>query len=795
MNVQRKSAAPFRRRKHAALVLTRAQTPKNASSSPSPSSSSSSSSQKQSVSRLTAVSDEVSTLIHRTNTAFSNVVRFATTSVGSRTRMHFPNGEDPPWDDDMYCLLSEDDEDDYDFAGAFPNDVQLAAASFDEDDTTMLESYDDSDENLPETKRRRTASSSKKTSTPLPASMQMEADLAAIDRMLEEQTSVGSVFQTTITGMSSSTGGAVANAAESLTGRMGKTAAGWRSNAVLNILKVTGPLPPSGYSLTGGELPRDPNTGKLPTEKERDFWRELPMSGWDKCLFIWNRPYFARVRMIGAGVSWSFRLPMLTTFVAATLPQLSMAGLPAMVAALGASFSSVLSLLPFLAGFVVLGKQIIKNGATLIPRIIEVGVILWVLWGVNRLVTGTLAQLQAQSLIPKRVANLVLNASELIVLLVAAIVMLTALGLQVSNWIMPASIALLYCFRDVGQNFAAGMFLFASQPFKSGDRVAIPFTNAALTSLGSAGGVAALPMPAESGALALPSTSPVVATAATSSSVSPSAAQLASADSKKENDRKEEKPMARLDPLSSLFDGSKGKAKASESTKGNGKGQSADASTAPSKSSSSPSSPLSSSLSPSSSSSSSSSPPPPSSPAVALQTIDMDDVMYKGDLPTDNDAVPPLPRGWLEGICEAVDLRYTILRHGRRKLMVPNNAFITREFMVVEPLMRPLEYDLDDEDAHFPSDDDPSSSSSRGGADDPSSLSSGKNAASERPRGRKKSGVRRKKGGTTKITMKHKITAAMKNVTMKNVMDAGENKEMQRRRLRERQQRERDEQE
>ena len=173
----------------------------------------------------------------------------------------------------------------------------------------------------------------------------------------------------------------------------------------------------------------------------------------------------------------------------------------------------------------------------------------------------------------------------------------------------------------------------------------------------------------------------------------------------------------------------------------------------------------------------------------------MDDVMYKGDLPTDNDAVPPLPRGWLEGICEAVDLRYTILRHGRRKLMVPNNAFITREFMVVEPLMRPLEYDLDDEDAHFPSDDDPSSSSSRGGADDPSSLSSGKNAASERPRGRKKSGVRRKKGGTTKITMKHKITAAMKNVTMKNVMDAGENKEMQRRRLRERQQRERDEQE
>jgi hypothetical protein len=42
------------------------------------------------------------------------------------------------------------------------------------------------------------------------------------------------------------------------------------------------------------------------------------------------------------------------------------------------------------------------------------------------------------------------------------------------------------------------------------------------------------------------------------------------------------------------------------------------------------------------------------------------------------------PQGWFEGICEKVDLRYTVVRQGRRKLMVPNSAFLTREFMVLD---------------------------------------------------------------------------------------------------------------
>eukprot|EP00775_Hariotina_reticulata_P003655 gene3655-3916_t len=38
-------------------------------------------------------------------------------------------------------------------------------------------------------------------------------------------------------------------------------------------------------------------------------------------------------------------------------------------------------------------------------------------------------------------------------------------------------------------------------------------------------------------------------------------------------------------------------------------------------------------------------------------------------------------QGWFEGVCEKVDLRYTVLRDGRRRLMVPNGAFVSREFM------------------------------------------------------------------------------------------------------------------
>lgn len=39
---------------------------------------------------------------------------------------------------------------------------------------------------------------------------------------------------------------------------------------------------------------------------------------------------------------------------------------------------------------------------------------------------------------------------------------------------------------------------------------------------------------------------------------------------------------------------------------------------------------------------------------------------------------------WFEGVCEKVDLRYTVLRQGKRRLVVPNASFLMREFMICE---------------------------------------------------------------------------------------------------------------
>lgn len=39
---------------------------------------------------------------------------------------------------------------------------------------------------------------------------------------------------------------------------------------------------------------------------------------------------------------------------------------------------------------------------------------------------------------------------------------------------------------------------------------------------------------------------------------------------------------------------------------------------------------------------------------------------------------------WFDGVCERIDLRYTVLKKGKHKLFVPNASFITKEFLVVD---------------------------------------------------------------------------------------------------------------
>jgi hypothetical protein len=51
-------------------------------------------------------------------------------------------------------------------------------------------------------------------------------------------------------------------------------------------------------------------------------------------------------------------------------------------------------------------------------------------------------------------------------------------------------------------------------------------------------------------------------------------------------------------------------------------------------------------------------------------------------------AVPSSPSvvcvctGGAQGTCDSIDLRYTVLRRGNRRMMVPNSSFLVREFML-----------------------------------------------------------------------------------------------------------------
>eukprot|EP00890_Picochlorum_soloecismus_P001845 jgi/Picsp_1/2661/NSC_00891-R1_mechanosensitive ion channel len=61
-----------------------------------------------------------------------------------------------------------------------------------------------------------------------------------------------------------------------------------------------------------------------------------------------------------------------------------------------------------------------------------------------------------------------------------------------------------------------------------------------------------------------------------------------------------------------------------------------------------------------------------------------DRVAVSSSAPTQGPGPLGAPSGWFEGVCEKVDLRYTVVRQGRRRLVIPNSAFLTREFMVMD---------------------------------------------------------------------------------------------------------------
>ena len=58
------------------------------------------------------------------------------------------------------------------------------------------------------------------------------------------------------------------------------------------------------------------------------------------------------------------------------------------------------------------------------------------------------------------------------------------LGVNLSGLLLPAGVALAFAAKDLSHNFLAGFFLFAVQPFRLGDRIAVHSQVAAGVSAG-----------------------------------------------------------------------------------------------------------------------------------------------------------------------------------------------------------------------------------------------------------------------------------------------------------------------
>lgn len=191
---------------------------------------------------------------------------------------------------------------------------------------------------------------------------------------------------------------------------------------------------------------------------------ELPKGLWNRALWFWNRPTFQRLRFTISMANLSVRLPAILALVGTQIGLL-------------ATQVSLPMLAPLLLGTGMMIRSIKANASIIFPRIGLMVVLLWMLWFMNTLIHNTVMYLRRQGAIDQRVAGLVINGSELCVLLAAVVIFLSMLGLNLSSLLIPIGIAAAIAAKDLSHNFLAGFFLFAVQPFKLGDRVGVPYTN------------------------------------------------------------------------------------------------------------------------------------------------------------------------------------------------------------------------------------------------------------------------------------------------------------------------------
>ncbi|PSC73283.1 Plasma membrane iron permease [Micractinium conductrix] len=195
-------------------------------------------------------------------------------------------------------------------------------------------------------------------------------------------------------------------------------------------------------------------------KKIEETQQELPEDLWGKVMWVWDRPPVQKLRLTISMANFSIRLPALVALVATQIGLLS-------------TSLSLPMLAPLLLGTGMLMRSIRTNASLVFPRIGLLVVLLWLLWFANSVIQNTVAYLRKQGAIDQRMANNINSMAELTVLVTAAVILLSMLGVNVSALLLPAGVVAAIASRDLSLNFLAGFFLMMVQPFRLGDLVGV----------------------------------------------------------------------------------------------------------------------------------------------------------------------------------------------------------------------------------------------------------------------------------------------------------------------------------
>ncbi|KAK9803204.1 hypothetical protein WJX73_003055 [Symbiochloris irregularis] len=192
----------------------------------------------------------------------------------------------------------------------------------------------------------------------------------------------------------------------------------------------------------------------------RWFTSQLPEGIWNKIMWLWELPPVKQLRITMTMAQWSVRIPAIIALFATQ-------------GGLLATQVSLPMLAPLLLGTGMLLRTIKSNASYIFPRVGLIVVMTWGLWFTNRVVQNTVVYLRRQGTIDDSLGSSIITGSECIALMSAAIILLSLLGVNVSALLVPAACAVAFAAKDLSHNFLAGFFLFAAQPFRAGDRVAV----------------------------------------------------------------------------------------------------------------------------------------------------------------------------------------------------------------------------------------------------------------------------------------------------------------------------------